>query len=159
MSDQRVQSIEQRVLMGLEDTSLLARDLLPQLTHRQVIGLQGDMGAGKTHFVKALARELGVSEEQINSPSFAIHQQYLAGDLTIHHLDLFRLETVDEIESSGLWDLFYDDNVIIIIEWIDRISEQYIPQHFSYLRLDWQVLGDGRRRVDITFFRSVSPKK
>jgi tRNA threonylcarbamoyladenosine biosynthesis protein TsaE len=144
---------ESRVLKTLEDTAALAKDLAVQLKHRQIIGLQGDMGSGKTHFVKALAEQLGLDGRSANSPTFAIHQEYRNQEVTLHHIDLFRLESEDEIESSGFWDLFYEENVVIAVEWIDRIDQRQIPEHFSYLRMDWQVVSDGTRQVLLTNFR------
>jgi tRNA threonylcarbamoyladenosine biosynthesis protein TsaE len=140
---------EVRRLKSLEDTKALAAELVPLLQSRQLIGLQGAMASGKTHFVKALAEALGLDSQNANSPTFAIHQQYENEKLILHHLDLFRLETEEEIESSGFWDLFYEDQVIIAVEWIDRVSEEQIPQHFSYLRLDWALDTNGDRLVSI----------
>ena len=150
MPNTHLRVLETRILKTLEDTQQLAHDIVSRWHGtRLVIGLQGEMGTGKTHFVKALVKELGLSAETANSPSYAIHQQYEGKNVVIHHLDLFRLQTDEDIESSGFWDLFYEDNVILAVEWIDRIDEAMIPQNFWYLRMDWQLLTDGSRQVTL----------
>ncbi|MEY4616495.1 MAG: hypothetical protein RJB66_1455 [Pseudomonadota bacterium] len=150
MANARLKMLFTKDLKSLEDTQSLAKEILTLIkSSRNLIGLQGDMGSGKTHFVKALAQELGMSSQDANSPSYAIHQQYESTHWVLHHLDLFRLQTEEEIESSGFWDLFYEDQVIMAVEWIDRIDDSQIPQNFFYLRLDWQVLPDGTRRVQV----------
>lgn len=140
-----------RDLKNLDDTQSLAKKVVGLLKgRRHIIGLQGAMGSGKTHFVKALAEELGIDAREANSPSYAIHQQYENDQWVIHHLDLFRLQSDEEIESSGFWDLFYEDQVIMAVEWIDRIDESQIPQNFFYLRMDWDILTDGTRHVTVS---------
>ena len=149
MNDVKLKLVEIHTLHSLEDTARLALVIANQLNDKQIIGLQGPMGSGKTHFVKALALQLFLPLSGVNSPSYALHQQYQGPQLTLHHWDLFRLESEEEIESSGFWDLFYEDKVIIAIEWVDRLSEKMLPQNFSYLRLDWEMLGKDLRRVSI----------
>lgn len=141
--------IENRQLNSLEDTEALAKDIAQQLKSKQVIGLQGEMGSGKTHFVKALARQLGCQESEANSPTYAIHHEYIGSQYSIHHIDLYRLETEEDVESSGFWDHFYDQNSIIVVEWIDRIPESAIPQTHSYLRMEWKHTDNGGRLVKL----------
>ena len=97
----KLQVMESRVLYSLDDTKKLAMEIVQKIGSRQVIGLQGEMGSGKTHFVKALAEALGLNGQSTSSPTFAIHHQYQNELITLHHLDLFRLESAEEIESSG----------------------------------------------------------
>ena len=99
-------SSETRLLRNLQDTESLAKEIAKSSETRRVIGLHGNMGSGKTHFVKALADELGLDGSKASSPTFAIHQEYKNSKVTLHHIDLFRLESIDEIESSGFWDEF-----------------------------------------------------
>ncbi len=140
---------EVRILKNLEDTFHFAREISLNLTTPTLIGLKGEMGSGKTHFVKFLAEVLNMKGENANSPTYAIHQQYIneEGTLILHHVDLFRLETEDEIESSGFWDLFYDLNCYIAVEWIDRIEPRLLPKNFKKLILEWTILPNGEREV------------
>lgn len=83
-----------------------------------VIGLCGDLGAGKTQLVKGLARGLGI-EASVHSPTFALVNVYSGGRLTLFHLDLYRLETVEQIIGAGLEEYLHPEGVTVI-EWADR---------------------------------------
>lgn len=86
-----------------------------------VIGLRGDLGAGKTQLVKGLARGLGVTE-RVHSPTFALVNEYLGGRLPLFHLDLYRLETPAQIHSAGLEEFLQPDGVTVV-EWVERWAE------------------------------------
>ena len=83
-----------------------------------VIGLSGDLGAGKTQLVKGLARGLGVTE-RVRSPTFALLNIYSGGRLTLFHLDLYRLETPEQISAAGLEEYLQPAGVTVI-EWAER---------------------------------------
>ena len=83
-----------------------------------VIALSGDLGAGKTQFVKGLARGLGTSA-RVHSPTFALVNIYPGGRLTLYHLDLYRLETLEQIIAAGLEE-FLQPTGITVIEWAER---------------------------------------
>jgi tRNA threonylcarbamoyladenosine biosynthesis protein TsaE len=83
-----------------------------------VIGLSGDLGAGKTQLVKGLARGLNVTE-RIHSPTFALLNEY-GGRLPLFHLDLYRLENREQIIGAGLEEYFYQPRGVAVIEWIER---------------------------------------
>ena len=86
-----------------------------------VIGLSGDLGAGKTQLVKGIARGLGISE-RVHSPTFALVNEYESGRLPLSHLDLYRLETRAQIVGAGLED-YFQPNGVAVIEWIERWFE------------------------------------
>jgi tRNA threonylcarbamoyladenosine biosynthesis protein TsaE len=84
-----------------------------------ILGLAGDLGSGKTQFVIGLARGLGV-KERVQSPTFALVHQYGSGRLPLAHLDLYRLETAEQIRGAGLDEFFYDPPGVVVVEWCDR---------------------------------------
>ena len=86
-----------------------------------VIALSGDLGAGKTQFVKGLARGMGISG-RVHSPTFALINEYVGGRLKLFHLDLYRLETVEQILSAGIEEYLQPEGVSVI-EWAERIED------------------------------------
>src|SRR5690349_18108257 len=85
-----------------------------------VIGLSGDLGAGKTQLVKGLAHGLGVTE-RVHSPTFALVNEYASGRLLLFHLDLYRLETLEQIHAAGLEEFLQPDGVTVI-EWVEKLQ-------------------------------------
>src|SRR5208337_508923 len=83
-----------------------------------VIGLCGDLGAGKTQMVKGLARGLGIAA-RVHSPTFAIVNIYNGGRLTLFHLDLYRLDTREQIQAAGLEE-YLEPEGVTVIEWAER---------------------------------------
>jgi len=88
-----------------------------------LIGLIGDLGAGKTQFVRGFARGLGITE-RVHSPTFTLVNEYRTGRLPCCHLDLYRLETADQILSAGLESYFQPADAVTLIEWFDKAQGQ-----------------------------------
>ncbi|HXE41449.1 MAG TPA: tRNA (adenosine(37)-N6)-threonylcarbamoyltransferase complex ATPase subunit type 1 TsaE [Candidatus Baltobacteraceae bacterium] len=86
-----------------------------------VIALSGELGAGKTQFVKGLARGLGISA-RVHSPTFTLVNEYVGGRLKLFHLDLYRLETSQQIASAGIEEFLQPDGVSVI-EWAERLAD------------------------------------
>ena len=115
-----------------------------------VIGLSGDLGAGKTQFVKGLARGLGIAT-RVHSPTFALVNLYTGGRLTLFHLDLYRLDTPEQIAAAGLEDYLRPAGVTVI-EWAERwFGEGWRGRARSSLRaggVEGTALGLERRAGD-----------
>ncbi len=100
-----------------EQTLHLGEQMGKNISKGTCIALNGELGAGKTTFVQGFAKGMGVSEKYyITSPTYNIINEYPAGALTLCHLDLYRLESEEELETIGFEDLI-DDTHVIIVEW------------------------------------------
>ena len=108
----------------LEDLPRAAREFVEAMDDSTVFAFYGDMGAGKTTFINALCRELGVSEDVATSPSFSIVNEYRSDTTAelIYHFDLYRLENLDEALDMGIED-YFDSGVLCLLEWPERIDE------------------------------------
>jgi tRNA threonylcarbamoyladenosine biosynthesis protein TsaE len=104
-----------------------------------VITLQGDLGAGKTTFVRALLQTLGI-KTTIKSPTFTLVESYENQDWQIHHFDLYRLEYAEELEDMGFRD-YFDSKALCLIEWPEKVPAHYIPTDVA-VQLGYQ--GQGR---------------
>ena len=121
---------------GVDEAALtqIAQAFAVPLAQGGVILLEGDLGAGKTTFSRALLTTLGVGE-RIKSPTYSLIESYRIGDLQAHHLDLYRIAAADELEWLGLADLL-DANSLLLIEWPERGSGALPPAdlilHFEH---------------------------
>lgn len=117
-----------KTIHSLAETRVLAADLAKQVQGKTfTICLDGDLGAGKTTFTKALGKALGV-EEVINSPTFTILKSYTQGDgLPLHHIDAYRLEGI--VQDLGFEDCF--DEGLTVVEWGEFIAPQIPADHLS----------------------------
>lgn len=111
---------------GEEDTYRLARELTRLFVPGSVVGLDGDLGAGKTTFSKAVGKSLEV-QEIVNSPTFTIIKEYEGRTMPFYHMDVYRISQ-EEAEDMGLDDYFYGDGVTLI-EWASNI-EQLLPEEY-----------------------------
>ena len=111
-----------------------------------VIGLSGELGAGKTQLVKGLARGLQISA-RVHSPTFTLVNIYDGGRLPLFHLDLYRLETPQQIVAAGLEE-YLNPAGVTVIEWAERwIGEtRNVPQGWRWVRIE--VLSETGRRID-----------
>lgn len=100
-----------------------AREFASLMGDETVYAFRGEMGAGKTTFISALAKELGVEDDTANSPSFAIINEYRSDTTAelIYHFDLYRLESVEEALEIGIED-YFDSGALCLIEWPERIE-------------------------------------
>ena len=130
---------------GEEQTSAAGEDLAAALKAGDVLLLEGELGAGKTAFVRGLARGLGLPPEDVTSPTFTLIQEYrtASAPLVLYHADLYRL-TRREVEDLGLEEL--SEAGILAVEWPDRWADP--PK--SVYRVRIEHCGEDRRRILIT---------
>jgi tRNA threonylcarbamoyladenosine biosynthesis protein TsaE len=105
-----------------------------------VIALTGELGAGKTQFVRGLARELGVTT-RVHSPTFTLVNEYGGGRLKLFHLDLYRLETREQILSAGVEEFLSPDGVSVI-EWAERLKAES-----GMVEVKIEIVGESERKI------------
>ena len=136
-------SVIVRTSLGPDDTESIAAAIGAHLAAGDVVVLTGDLGAGKTTFVRGLARALGVTIG-VKSPSFAIHLRY-PGRTPLHHLDLYRLNDVRDLAELGLEDILEQDGVTAV-EWGERLGA-WLPERALHIR--FEDFGGTKRRLHI----------
>lgn len=104
---------------GEEETRNLGERLGKQLRKGDVVLLSGELGAGKTCLTQGIGRGLAC-DGQVNSPSFVLMNEY-NGRETLYHVDLYRIEDVEDLDELGLWD--YAEKGVLVIEWPERGAE------------------------------------
>jgi tRNA threonylcarbamoyladenosine biosynthesis protein TsaE len=130
-----------------EETRRLGEDLAAMLRAGDVVSLTGDLGAGKTTMVQGAARGLGV-EQPVTSPTFTLVKEY-RGRLPIHHMDIYRLDHVQDVLDLGFEEIL-DAGGVVFVEWGDAI-DALLPTDHLQVTLTMPDEGE-ERRVEITWF-------
>jgi len=128
---------------GPDDTVSIGRELGRLVRAGDLICLYGELGAGKTTFVKGLAEGLGVKDKYITSPTFSLVNEY-SGALTLYHIDLYRLSSPDELYEAGITE--YPGNGVAAVEWPEMAGDE-LPAERLEVRLG--VEGDTSRAISV----------
>lgn len=132
-------------IQDLDHINEAARTFINHIGNDTIFAFYGNMGAGKTTFIKAVCEELGVTDV-INSPTFAIVNEYLAGDgNTIYHFDCYRINKIVEALDMGCQD-YFDSGHLCFIEWPENIAE-LLPEDTVTVRIS--VAEDDTRKIEI----------
>jgi tRNA threonylcarbamoyladenosine biosynthesis protein TsaE len=127
-----------------EETRKIAGDLAKKLESGDVITLRGDLGSGKTHFVKGIAETFGIDPDTVQSPTFTIIHEYRSGDaLPVFHFDCYRLKHPEELLDIGI-EHYLDEPGICCIEW-PELAEPYLPDTVIAVQMEHQK--DGKRKI------------
>lgn len=129
---------------SVTETENFAERLAKTLVGGETLLLRGEMGAGKTHFVKGLAMGLGV-DDVVTSPTFALHNSY-SGRLTLNHFDFYRIDDSQEVEILGLNEYFYDKHGVSAIEWSENVAD-LLPKQCIVVTLE--KLDDNIRKITV----------
>ena len=136
------------------ETKEFAKKTAKSLKAGDMLGLVGDLGGGKTTFIKGLAEAFGIKQEVL-SPTFTLIKEYKIIQNTkhktqkvkkIYHLDLYRLRTKREAEELGLGELFNEEQAIFVIEWADKIKN-FLPKRTKWLEFDF--VNENTRKIII----------
>ena len=123
-----------------------------RLQRGAVIALIGELGSGKTTFVRGVARGAGLAPHVVSSPTFIFIQEYV-GSMTLAHVDLYRLENSQELADTGLAEYFNGD-FVVLIEWADRLPAVWLPH--DYLSIQFLHTGKNFRRAQVQAFGPLS---
>ena len=118
-----------------------------KLSGGEVIALYGDLGAGKTVFVRGLAAGLGV-KDIVKSPTFVIMKCFRGAKLNLCHIDAYRLQAGTELEGIGALDFFGKPKVVTVIEWAERIPE-LLQKSAKLIKVRIEHLGKDKRKIEI----------
>ena len=132
-------------IAGLEDLERAAREFLEAIGNHTLIAFYAPMGAGKTTFTTAICKVLGVKEDAISSPTFAIVNEYRSGNgEPVYHFDFYRIERPEEALDIGLYD-YLDSGCLCLMEWPENI-EGLLPE--ETLTVNICVNPDGSRTLE-----------
>ncbi len=131
------------------ETEALAAKLARSFVSGEVVLLRGDLGSGKTTFVRGLAAELGYDPNRVSSPSYTIVNEYRS-EPPVYHFDLYRMNDPSELHEIG-WDDYLSRNGILLVEWGERAAPK-LPSQFYVI--DFRILSDSERRIQISRMES-----
>lgn len=138
----------QFLVKNVEETTELGFSIGKLLNSGDIVCLTGDLGTGKTHITKGIAKGLGI-DDHITSPTFTIVNEYDSGRLKLYHFDVYRVSDPDEIYAIGFDDYIFS-NGVSIIEWANYI-EEILPSDYLHILIEKDLSnGEDYRKITIT---------
>ncbi|MDS0526606.1 tRNA (adenosine(37)-N6)-threonylcarbamoyltransferase complex ATPase subunit type 1 TsaE [Clostridium sp. SHJSY1] len=138
----KVNSIDETIHIGLQLGTLL--------NSGDIVCLTGDLGTGKTHITKGIAKGLGI-DDTITSPTFNIVNEYSSGRIKLNHFDVYRVSDPDEIYAIGFDDYIFSD-AVSIIEWANYI-EEILPNEYLHIHISKNLAeGEDYRKITLTSY-------
>ena len=132
-----------RLIQNEDDTAALAREFAVELNGGEVVVLNGELGAGKTFFIKKALISFGINN--VSSPTFALINEY-SGRIKVYHFDFYRINNENELYDIGFDDYLNDPDAIVFIEW-GNLFPQILPQ--KRIEIEIKVLEDFSREITI----------
>ena len=126
------------------DTESLGAELARTARHGVVIALNGDLGAGKTQWVRGFAKGLGITA-RVHSPTFTLVNEYAGGRLRLFHLDLYRLESPAQILAAGI-DEYLSPDGVAVIEWAQRVFDQQ-SRPPGLITVSFEIIDSDERKI------------
>jgi tRNA threonylcarbamoyladenosine biosynthesis protein TsaE len=130
---------------SIQETESIAAQLAQSLNAGDCIALTGELGAGKTQFVRGLVMGLGTNPRAVSSPTFVLLNVYPGGRLTVYHLDAYRVAGADDFEAIGFSELLQQQSVVVV-EWADRVEKLLPP---SRIEVKIETTGEFQRKITI----------
>lgn len=126
-----------------KDTEEIGRSFAQNLRGGEVIAMYGDLGAGKTAFVRGLAKGLGI-DAKVSSPTFTIVNEY-PGEIDLIHFDMYRLSSADELFDIG-WEDYLARGVVCAVEWSENVTDAFFGDEIKVII---EKTGDNSRKIEI----------
>jgi tRNA threonylcarbamoyladenosine biosynthesis protein TsaE len=134
---------------SVEETESLGQKYSSKIkTLPTLILLKGPVGAGKTSFTRGFVLGYLKSKNVVSSPSYSLINNYKVGKKEVVHVDLYRINSEDDLESIGFWELL-EKNKVVIVEWGDRLI-QSISKNIQTVEIDFQIKGEEKRELTLT---------
>jgi len=141
------------ITRSADETIRLGRDLASELKHLRMVILHGDLGAGKTTLVKGIAEGLNAgSQDDVTSPTFTLIHEYRGPDVTLYHVDLYRIDTERELATLGLDELFASEGNLVVIEWGEKFP-RLVGECDAEIRIE--RVGELERKIVVTAVPAV----
>lgn len=131
------------IVNNLKGTQKLAKRFLKTLRGEDIVLFYGDLGSGKTTFVQAVAKFLGIKGE-ITSPTFNIIKQYTGKKFNLYHVDLYRIDDERDLEMLGIQELLNDEKGIVMVEWAENAPSYFQKGKKVFIE---KLGGDARKFV------------
>lgn len=136
-----------RIINNIDEMKSFAREFGKSLKGGEVILLNGDLGAGKTTFVRFVLESLGV-EEPVSSPSFTIMKTYSNKEFKFFHFDMYRIENIDETYEFGFDEYIQNSpDSVVFIEWAERVEE--LLENTNVMNINFKRLDNDKRELEI----------
>lgn len=145
--------VKKVVSLSVKQTQAFAKRFASVLSAGDIVALSGDLGAGKTHFVKGIGKYLKIDSKIIVSPTFSLIKTYKGKGLAINHFDFYRLKGIEELEKIGYREAIGELNTIALIEWPEKVKETW--RDFTYLI---KIAHNGSTRRIITIYKRKAMK-
>lgn len=129
------------VVQSMADWDKVVSALSSKLRGKNLFLLEGNLGAGKTTLVGLIAKKLNIP--MVSSPTFSLIQQHK----NLIHVDLYRLESMEEIDATGFWEIFEDEDAMVFVEWSSKISDDLWPLDWDITKITINKKSDTEREV------------
>ena len=130
-------------IKSISDWDKVVDFITPKLKGKNLFLLEGNLGAGKTTFVSLVAKKLNIN--LVSSPTFSLIQQHK----NLIHVDLYRLEDMEEIDAAGFWEIFEDEAAMVFVEWSSKISDDLWPLDWDITKITINKTSESDREVSI----------
>jgi tRNA threonylcarbamoyladenosine biosynthesis protein TsaE len=136
---------------SVAETESIAAQVAATLQPNDLLALEGDLGAGKTQFVRGLVKALGGNPRDVSSPTFILLNVYKTPRFPIYHLDAYRVHSGEDFSAIGFAELL-EQNGVVVVEWPSRVKEILPPDRIN---VTFEITGKTRRKINVA--QSVPP--